>query len=103
MPELPEVEVVRAGLAPAVTGAVVRGVTVLDDRALTRHAGTGAEFETALTGRTIRAAARRGKFLWDWAFAGGSIVAALAQGIALGALVQGIPVEGRHYAGGWWD
>jgi cytochrome d ubiquinol oxidase subunit II len=46
---------------------------------------------------------RRGKFLWDWAFAGGSTVAALAQGIALGALVQGIPVEGRHYAGGWWD
>ena len=46
---------------------------------------------------------RRGKFLWDWAFAGGSTIAALAQGIALGALVQGIPVEGRHYAGGWWD
>jgi cytochrome d ubiquinol oxidase subunit II len=40
---------------------------------------------------------------WDWAFAGGSIVAALAQGIALGALVQGIPVSGRAYAGGWWD
>jgi cytochrome d ubiquinol oxidase subunit II len=46
---------------------------------------------------------RRGKFLWDWAFAGGSTIAALAQGIALGALVQGIPVEGRAYAGGWWD
>jgi cytochrome d ubiquinol oxidase subunit II len=46
---------------------------------------------------------RRGKFLWDWAFAGGSTVAAFAQGIALGALVQGIPVEGRAYAGGWWD
>lgn len=40
---------------------------------------------------------------WDWAFAGGSIVATLAQGIALGALVQGIPVSGRAYAGGWWD
>jgi cytochrome d ubiquinol oxidase subunit II len=40
---------------------------------------------------------------WDWAFAGGSMVAALAQGIALGALVQGIPVSGRAYAGGWWD
>lgn len=64
MPELPEVEVVRAGLAPAVTGAVVLGVSVLDDRALTRHAGDGAAFEAALTGRTIRAAARRGKFLW---------------------------------------
>ena len=30
-------------------------------------------------------------------------MAALAQGIALGALVQGIPVEDRAYAGGWWD
>ena len=46
---------------------------------------------------------KRGKFLWDWAFAGGSTIAAFAQGVALGALVQGIPVEGRAYAGGWWD
>ena len=46
---------------------------------------------------------RRGKFLWDWAFAGGSTVAAFAQGVALGALVQGIPVANRAYAGGWWD
>ena len=41
--------------------------------------------------------------LWDSSFAWGSIVAAFAQGIALGALVQGIPVKGRAYAGGWWD
>ena len=40
---------------------------------------------------------------WDAAFMGGSIVAALAQGITLGALLQGIEVEGRAYAGGWWD
>ena len=46
---------------------------------------------------------RRGKFLWDGSFAGGSMLATFAQGIALGALVQGIPVEGRAYAGGWWD
>jgi len=46
---------------------------------------------------------RRGKFLWDWAFSGGSIVAAFAQGIALGALVQGINVQNRAYSGGWWD
>jgi cytochrome d ubiquinol oxidase subunit II len=46
---------------------------------------------------------RRGQFLWDWAFAGGSTAAAFAQGIALGALVQGIPVADRAYAGGWWD
>lgn len=43
------------------------------------------------------------KYLWDWAFAGGSTVATFAQGVALGALVQGIPVANRAYAGGWWD
>ena len=40
---------------------------------------------------------------WDIAFAGGSWLAALAQGIALGAILQGVHVEGRHYAGAWWD
>lgn len=40
---------------------------------------------------------------WDWAFFAGSLTATLAQGIALGALLQGIAVEGRAYAGGWWD
>jgi len=46
---------------------------------------------------------RRAQFLWDWAFAVGSLVAAFAQGLALGALVQGIPVVDNAYAGGWWD
>ena len=45
----------------------------------------------------------RFKWFWDWSFALGSAAAALAQGIALGALLQGIPVAGRAYAGGWWD
>ncbi|MGI9450311.1 MAG: cytochrome d ubiquinol oxidase subunit II [Geminicoccaceae bacterium] len=40
---------------------------------------------------------------WDWSFALGSIGAAFAQGVTLGALVQGIEVQGRAYAGGWWD
>lgn len=40
---------------------------------------------------------------WDRAFCGGSIVAAFMQGIAVGALVQGIRVENRAYAGGVWD
>lgn len=64
MPELPEVEVVRAGLAPGTVGARVQAVTVHDARALTRHAGTPAGFEQAMTGRTFTAAVRRGKFLW---------------------------------------
>jgi formamidopyrimidine-DNA glycosylase len=62
MPELPEVEVVRAGLSPAVTSATVTGVDVLDRRSLRRH--VGAPFEDELTGRTIVSAVRRGKFLW---------------------------------------
>jgi cytochrome d ubiquinol oxidase subunit II len=40
---------------------------------------------------------------WDFAFSLGSIVAALAQGITLGALLQGIAVENRIYVGGWFD
>jgi cytochrome bd ubiquinol oxidase subunit II len=44
-----------------------------------------------------------GRNRWDLAFAGGSLLAGLAQGIALGAILQGIHVEGRQYAGGWWD
>lgn len=64
MPELPEVEVVRAGLAPAVNGSVILGADVFDARALTRHQGDSASFEAAVTGRRIVSAARRGKFLW---------------------------------------
>jgi formamidopyrimidine-DNA glycosylase len=64
VPELPEVEVVRAGLEPAVSGARVLAVQVLDERALTRHDGPGEDFAHRLTGRTIAAAVRRGKFLW---------------------------------------
>jgi len=40
---------------------------------------------------------------WDLAFTVGSLVAAMAQGIVLGALLQGIAVENRAYAGGWFD
>lgn len=45
----------------------------------------------------------RHRAFWDMAFFAGSLVAALAQGITLGALLQGIHVEGRAYAGGWLD
>jgi cytochrome d ubiquinol oxidase subunit II len=41
--------------------------------------------------------------VWDASSAGGSIVATFVQGAALGALIQGIPVEGRAYAGGPFD
>ena len=40
---------------------------------------------------------------WDAAFFGGSLVAALCQGMILGAILQGIHVTGRQYDGSWWD
>ncbi|GJD38704.1 cytochrome d ubiquinol oxidase subunit II [Methylobacterium bullatum] len=51
----------------------------------------------------FRAASAPAQTAWDAAFALGSYGAAFCQGICLGALVQGIRVEGRAYAGGWWD
>ena len=64
MPELPEVEVVRAGLEPVVAGARILGVEVIEPRSLKRHPQGVADFEERLAGRRIRAAVRRGKFLW---------------------------------------
>ncbi|UFS61040.1 Fpg/Nei family DNA glycosylase [Subtercola endophyticus] len=74
MPELPEVEVVRAGLEPAVTGALVTGVEVFDQRSLKRHAPAAGEFETLLTGNRMLAAVRRGKFLWFPLSSGAALV-----------------------------
>lgn len=64
MPELPEVETVRAGLAPELTGAVIRDIRVFDARSLKRHPGSVEDFVFALTNARIEGVARRGKFLW---------------------------------------
>ena len=47
----------------------------------------------------------RWRWVWDIAFIGGSVLAAFSQGVALGALLQGIAIDkaARAYAGGWWD
>jgi formamidopyrimidine-DNA glycosylase len=64
VPELPEVEVVRAGLDPAITGALATSVTVFDERSLRRHDGPSEDFIDRLSGRVFLAPQRRGKFLW---------------------------------------
>ncbi len=64
MPELPEVEVVRRGLADHVLGRTVTAVEVAHPRAVRRHVAGGADFAARLAGRTIAAARRRGKYLW---------------------------------------
>ena len=64
MPELPEVATVRAGLADDSLGRPVRAVRVVDARSLRRHLPGPVDFEAALTGRALRGAYRRGKYLW---------------------------------------
>jgi cytochrome d ubiquinol oxidase subunit II len=51
----------------------------------------------------FRSVARSSKYLWNGAFAGGSIVAAFCQGLILGGLIQGIKVENGAFAGGAFD
>ena len=47
-----------------------------------------------------RAKTQRLRWIWDGAFAGGSLVAAFMQGLTVGSLVEGLPVEGTLYTGG---
>jgi formamidopyrimidine-DNA glycosylase len=64
VPELPEVEVVRRGLADHVAGRTIARVEVAHPRAIRRHLEGGGDFAARLQGRTITAARRRGKYLW---------------------------------------
>ena len=45
----------------------------------------------------------RHEAFWDFAFFAGSLIAAFSQGMILGAILQGIAIDGRAYAGGWLD
>ncbi|MBT2228036.1 bifunctional DNA-formamidopyrimidine glycosylase/DNA-(apurinic or apyrimidinic site) lyase [Nonomuraea sp. NEAU-A123] len=64
MPELPEVEVVRRGLAEWVTGREIASAEVLHPRATRRHVPGAEEFSARLRARTVLSAERRGKYLW---------------------------------------
>jgi formamidopyrimidine-DNA glycosylase len=64
VPELPEVETVRDGLARHVVGRSIDSVTVLHPRPVRRDPRGPAGFAAGLTGRRIEAARRRGKYLW---------------------------------------
>lgn len=64
MPELPEVEVVRRGLAEHAVGRSISAVEVLHPRSVRRHAPGAADLAARLEGRVPTAASRRGKYLW---------------------------------------
>ncbi|WP_114201207.1 bifunctional DNA-formamidopyrimidine glycosylase/DNA-(apurinic or apyrimidinic site) lyase [Janibacter anophelis] len=64
MPELPEVEVVRRGLADHVSGRTIAAVTLTGERVARRHVPGPRDLEDRLSGRTVTGAHRRGKYLW---------------------------------------
>ncbi len=64
MPELPEVEVVRRGLADHVGGRTVDTVELRGLRVARRHLPGPADLVTRVVGRTVTGAHRRGKYLW---------------------------------------
>jgi formamidopyrimidine-DNA glycosylase len=64
LPELPEVETVRQGLAKWVAGRTIETVEVRHPRAIRRHLPGDEHFAAVLKGRTIIDVARRGKYLW---------------------------------------
>ena len=64
MPELPEVEVVRRGLAAHVTGRTISAVRVHHPRAVRRHEAGPADLTARLLGTRVTGTGRRGKYLW---------------------------------------
>jgi formamidopyrimidine-DNA glycosylase len=64
MPELPEVEVVRRGLAAHVTGRTISAVRVHHPRAVRRHEAGPADLTARLLDARITGTGRRGKYLW---------------------------------------
>ena len=79
-----------AVILPALYPAIIAMLLALVFR------GVGFEFR-------FRAVSERGRAWWDRAFCAGSTLAAFCQGLVLGGLLQGIRVQDRVYAGGWWD
>jgi formamidopyrimidine-DNA glycosylase len=64
VPALPEVETVRDGLERHVVGRTVRSVEVRRTYSVRRHLAGPEDLVGRLTGRTLVAAVRRGKYLW---------------------------------------
>jgi formamidopyrimidine-DNA glycosylase len=95
MPELPEVETVRAGLARHVLGATVDSVEVLHPRPVRRDPRGPSGFALAMTGRTLLDARRRGKYLWLPVDNGDALLAHLGMSGQLLVQHAGAPDE-RH-------
>lgn len=93
MPELPEVEVVRLGLAAGVINRLVGDVDVLHARAVRRQVGGASDFVARLRGRQFLAACRRGKYLWLPLDSGEALLAHLGMSGQLRVVPPNTPTE----------
>ncbi len=95
MPELPEVEVVRAGLERHVLDTTITRVEVLHPRPVRRDPGGPEGFAEALTGQRIVATRRRGKYFWLPLASGDALLGHLGMSGQLLVQRPGAPDE-RH-------
>ena len=95
MPELPEVETVRRGLAAYLPGRRITGVAVRHSRAVRRHQAGPADFVDRMLGRSVVALHRRGKYLWFSLDDGAAMVAHLGMSGQL-LLPETGAVAGQH-------
>jgi formamidopyrimidine-DNA glycosylase len=93
VPELPEVETVRAGLDRCAVGRRISDVAVFGPRTVRRYPPGPAEFAARLVGREIVAARRRGKFLWLPLDDGAHLMAHLGMSGQFLAVEPGAPDE----------
>ncbi|HVY11264.1 MAG TPA: bifunctional DNA-formamidopyrimidine glycosylase/DNA-(apurinic or apyrimidinic site) lyase [Mycobacteriales bacterium] len=100
MPELPEVETVRAGLDRWVVGRTIADVEVFGERTLRRHVAGGSDFVARLVGRRVEAACRRGKYLWLPLDDGSNLLAHLGMSGQFLALRPDAPPS-RHLRARW--
>ncbi|MFL6144386.1 MAG: bifunctional DNA-formamidopyrimidine glycosylase/DNA-(apurinic or apyrimidinic site) lyase [Labedaea sp.] len=77
MPELPEVEVVRRGLAEHVGGRTIAAIEVFHPRSVRRHLAGDVDFAARLLGRRVLTVDRRGKYLWAELDSGDALLAHL--------------------------
>ena len=91
MPELPEVEVVRRGLAGHVVGRTITTVRVHHPRAVRRHPGGAADLIGRLRGARITGTGRRGKYLWLLLDDGESGALVVHLGMSGQMLLGGVP------------
>jgi formamidopyrimidine-DNA glycosylase len=93
VPELPEVETVRQGLAKWLTGRRIASVEVRHPRAIRRHLPGADHFSAVLAGHTVVDVCRRGKYLWLPLDSGDAIIGHLGMSGQLLFQPDGAPDE----------